>query len=858
VNPDLHERATELFLQICDLPPEERDRILATTGDSDPELRDEVLSLLRHDEGHPSGPGGESSGLPGEAPPERVGAYRILEFLGAGGMAEVFLAEGETPDRPRVAVKILGPGPRPAEILARFETEREALAKLDHPAVATILDAGTAEDGRPYFAMEYVPGIAITEYCRRHRLPLRERLRLFVEVCDAVRHAHERGIIHRDLKPSNILVFLDEDRPRAKIIDFGVARAVGPLAETGPWRTHHGTLLGTPAYMSPEQAEMSALDIDPRTDIYSLGVLLNELLTGQLPMDWEGLRHASLEAIRRAIRESDPKSPSIRIEELGDRGRSHARTCRTDAASLVSELRGGLDEIVLRALDRDRTRRPATASELGAAIERWLRGDRAGRARTWPPARDGKLERSARWWLIPGLATLGALILTAVVGWLALRPGTGGPDASERTLRSARLFAARLQFDLERGDPEVRLSMTAELVTSPSPPPEAILVRAQAMIRTSRHVGSQDLERSAVGQLRQYEEEARFAPWPARDAVKSLLREISPRTVSGQVDELLAPDTEPVSAEDWYLLSFGTLDLERALRRARRAAELEPDDPLRLRRLANLCESTGRLEEALVLARRLVEMGHAVEEWTVFTAAVWLEMGDPRRALETLDSLPEPEGDSRIDEQALRAAVQLALGNPSEALAAYSELVSDWPRISSGYVYYRRATALWLLEDLDGAASDYETFRRIDRRATYADARLYFLRHEQARGLEAGGDVEAARSTRDRAAAELRATRESFTGGIWLKRILDAVAGELAPGDLVGFADSSDPAQLCEAYYYAGEICLLQRRGNEARSWFRKCIETGVVFDPLSFPPIPMNEFHLARHRLAALGAEGA
>jgi serine/threonine protein kinase len=856
VNPELHARATELFLQICDLPPEERERILATTGDRDPALRDEVLSLLRHDEGSPSGPGDGSPGLPGQTLPERVGPYRILEFLGAGGMAEVFLAEGDTPARPRVAVKILGPGPRSAEILARFETERDALAKLDHPAVASILDAGTAEDGRPYFAMEYVPGIAITEYCRRHRLPLPERLRLFVEVCDAVRHAHERGVIHRDLKPSNILVFLDGDRPRAKIIDFGVARAVGPLTAVGLRTTHHGTLLGTPAYMSPEQAEMSALDIDRRTDIYSLGVLLNELLTGQLPVEWEGLRHASLDAIRRAIRESEPKPPSVQIEELGARGRGHARACRTDPASLAGELRGVLDEIVLRALDKDRIRRQATAGELGDEVEAWLRGEGVGLDRALPGARAGETGRPASRWLLPGLATVGVLALTAVIGWLSLSPGADEREASVPRLRIARQTAARLQFDLERGDPEVRLSRTAELISSPSFPPEAVLVRAQAMIRTSRHVGSQDLERSAVAGLRQYEADARYAPWPARDAVRSLLREISPRMPSGDLREDVAPLAEPVSAEDWYLLSFGTLDLELALRRARRAASLEPGHPLRLRRLANLCESTGRREEALTLARSLAEMGHSVEEWTVFAAAVSLEMGQPLQALELLDSLPRPENGHRIDERSLRAAVQIALGDFSAARAAYSDLISSWPHIRSGYLYYRRATAQWLLDDLEGAAVDYETFRRIDRRATYADARLHFLRHEQARRLEAEGEAEAARTVRDRAAQGLRATRESFTGGIWLKRVLDAVAGEVAPADLVGFADPSDPAQVCEGYYYAGETCLLRERRDEARRWFRKCVETGVVFDPLSFPPIPMSEYHLARHRLSTLGGE--
>src|SRR5512136_1714895 len=231
------------------------------------------------------------------------GRYRLRQRIGEGGMGEVWLADQTEPVHRRVALKVIKAGMDSAQVVARFEAERQALALMDHPVIATVFDGGTTPQGRPYFAMEYVKGEPITAYCDRQRLSTRERLELFMQVCDGVQHAHQKGVIHRDLKPSNVLVMIQDDRPVPKIIDFGVAKATALHLTERTLFTELGVLIGTPEYMSPEQAEMGALDIDTRTDVYALGVMLYELLTGALPFDRKHLRAAGLDEIRRTIRE---------------------------------------------------------------------------------------------------------------------------------------------------------------------------------------------------------------------------------------------------------------------------------------------------------------------------------------------------------------------------------------------------------------------------------------------------------------------------------------------------------------------------------------------------------------------------
>jgi non-specific serine/threonine protein kinase/serine/threonine-protein kinase len=305
-------------------------------------------------------------------PPARIGAYRILKPLGQGGMGVVYLAEQERPIRREVAIKLIKAGMDTEQVVARFETERQALALMDHPNIARVFDAGATERGRPYFVMEHVSGEPITRYCDRHLLAMDERLELFLQVCEGVQHAHQKGIIHRDIKPSNVLVALQDGKPVPKIIDFGVAKATQQRLTEKSLFTGAGVLIGTPEYMSPEQVEMTSLDIDTRTDVYSLGVLLYELLVGRLPFEPKELREAALDEIRRKIREVEPSVPSARVSAAGDASTESARHRHTDPSSLVRALRGDLDWITMKALDKDRTRRYASPSEFAADVRRHL------------------------------------------------------------------------------------------------------------------------------------------------------------------------------------------------------------------------------------------------------------------------------------------------------------------------------------------------------------------------------------------------------------------------------------------------------------------------------------------------------
>jgi non-specific serine/threonine protein kinase/serine/threonine-protein kinase len=302
-----------------------------------------------------------------DGPVATIDNFRVLERVGEGGMGEVWVADQLRPIRRRVAIKIIKAGMDTADVIARFETERQVLALMSHPAIAQVFDAGMTSGGRPYFVMEYVPGEPLTGYCARHRLSVRARLDLLLDVCSGIEHAHQKGIIHRDLKPSNILVMVREGKPVAKIIDFGVAKATTRALTDRPAHTQLGLMIGTLEYMSPEQAEMSGLDVDTRTDVYALGVILYELLTGTLPFDRAAFRDKPIDDVRRAIREVDPPRPSTRATAI-----TGAATPASPAPMKPSELRGDLDWITMRALEKDRTRRYASVSDFAADLRRHL------------------------------------------------------------------------------------------------------------------------------------------------------------------------------------------------------------------------------------------------------------------------------------------------------------------------------------------------------------------------------------------------------------------------------------------------------------------------------------------------------
>jgi eukaryotic-like serine/threonine-protein kinase len=345
-----------------------------------------------------------------------IGPYKLLSVLGDGGMGVVYLAEQSRPIRRRVALKVLKLGMDTEQVVARFESERQALAVMDHPNIARVIDAGVTSRGRPYFAMEVVRGTTVTAYADTHRLDTTERLRLFIDICNAVQHAHHKGVIHRDLKPSNVLVAAGEDGPVVKIIDFGIAKAIGVGLTEQTLVTRVGQMIGTPEYMSPEQAEMSGLDVDTRTDIYSLGVLLYELIVGALPFD---LSAKPDYVISHTLRERDVPRPSTLLTRLGDTLDEVARHRRTTPESLRRTLRGDLDWIILKAMDKDRTRRYATANGLALDIGRYL-ADEPVIAR--PPSAGYRIRKFVRRNRAPVLAAA-LVVLALTVGGVAATLG---------------------------------------------------------------------------------------------------------------------------------------------------------------------------------------------------------------------------------------------------------------------------------------------------------------------------------------------------------------------------------------------------------------------------------------------------
>ncbi len=367
------DRVKELLAEALEREPSQRSRFLRQACGEDSSLRAEVESLLSaHAQAGGMSQAAIASEFPEEPTPQSIGPYRLLKKIGEGGMGQVWLAEQSAPLKRQVALKLIRAGLYDDSLLARFQGERQSLALMDHPAIAKVFDAGATPAGQPYLVMEYVPGEPITKYCDRKKLGIRERLELIVQACEGVQHAHQKAIIHRDLKPANILVVEVDGKPKPRLIDFGLAKVITPASGDEKLFTQMGGFVGTPGYMSPEQADPGIADVDTRADVYSLGVILYELLTGVLPFDSQQLRKQPWDEVVRKLREEDAPAPSTKIATEKD-STSVAESRGTEPRHLASLLRGDLDCIAMKALEKDRSRRYGMPSDLAADIERYLK-----------------------------------------------------------------------------------------------------------------------------------------------------------------------------------------------------------------------------------------------------------------------------------------------------------------------------------------------------------------------------------------------------------------------------------------------------------------------------------------------------
>jgi len=589
----------DIFNEAIERPAEQRQAFLDRACGSDQGLRARIEALLAvHDQSgdflsaptHVAphlGAEGVVGPLPGgEGPGTVIGRYRILETIGEGGFGTVYMAEQQEPVRRMVALKIIKLGMDTKQVIARFEAERQALAMMEHPNIARVLDAGATMTGRPYFVMELVKGVPIDEYCDEENLSTSQRLELFVQVCQAVQHAHQKGIIHRDIKPSNVMVTLHDGKPVPKVIDFGIAKATNARLTEKTLFTEYRQLIGTPEYMSPEQAEMSDLDIDTRSDIYSLGVLLYELLTGTTPFDSRQLRRGGFGEIQRIICEQEPPKPSTRLSSMvttrqrGPRAPSVedgssddtspslpdiARHRRTDPVSLTRSLRGDLDWIVMKAMEKDRTRRYETASELALDVQRHLHDEPVAASPPSATYRFHKMVRRNR-----GTVVAASLVMASLVLGIA-----GTSFGMVRAVRAERLAEEKAHVA-----ETVNEFLNRDLLAVVAPSAGGGRVRT-VVLRDMLDVAAERIELACL-------EGGRFANQPLVEA-----------SIRGTL------------SETYRLLG----EYDQAEPQARRAVEicctvLGDDDPKSLsamKGLATVFASNGRFEEAVALHRTAFE-----------------------------------------------------------------------------------------------------------------------------------------------------------------------------------------------------------------------------------------------------------
>jgi serine/threonine protein kinase/tetratricopeptide (TPR) repeat protein len=634
-----------------------------------------------------------------EGPGTVIGRYKLLEKIGEGGMAVVYMAEQQEPIRRKVALKIIKLGMDTRQVIARFEVERQALAMMDHPNIAKVLDAGATETGRPYFVMELVKGVSITEYSDKNNLSTKDRLDLFIQVCNAVQHAHQKGIIHRDIKPSNVMVTHHDGKPIPKVIDFGIAKAINQRLTEKTLFTRYAHIIGTPAYMSPEQAELSDLDIDTRTDIYSLGVLLYELLTGTTPFSEEELRKAGYIEMQRIIREKEPLKPSTKLSTLGDTLTDVAEHRKASPDMLRKLVRGDLDWIVMKSLEKDLARRYETANGLAMDIRRHLEHEPVI-ARG--PSTTYRLQKFLRRHRVQAIAALAMVVVAgAVIVILSLWNRDRLQLAEAEGFRHRGILSkAREQF--AKADRAAALQIVKPILRSKHVGPEAQLLYAGILVDGRRS----DEAVTMLGNLLNDRPEI-------AGAAHSLLARILWETESPKAEKLKEIDQHrqkaeallPETAEAYFLRAMTAVTVKEQLASLDRALQVDPSHYESRRLRAFTYYASRKYDQlrddalAMVVLRPKDQLGYSLR------AIAWRELGRYPEAIADYDSaiaLTPKDSNECVDLSAQRCEVLLRMGDYERAIANAQASLIRFPRLQfhifcalTALGEYEKATALF-------------------------------------------------------------------------------------------------------------------------------------------------------------------
>ncbi len=647
----------------------------------------------------------EDEGLLSEDPGTIIDRYRLRERIGEGGMAVVYMAEQAEPIHRRVALKIIKLGMDTRHVIARFEAERQALAMMDHPNIARVFDAGATETGRPYFVMELVQGVSITEYCDRNNLSTKDRLGLFIQVCDAVQHAHQKGIIHRDIKPSNVMVTHHDGKPTPKVIDFGIAKATKQKLTEKTLFTRYAHVIGTPAYMSPEQAQLSDLDVDTRTDIYSLGVLLYELLTGTTPFSEKELRKAGYLEMQRVIREEEPLRPSTRITTLGEAAQEVATRRGTSVTELTKRLRSELEWIPLMAMRKDRTQRYASASELAHDVQNYLNDKPLVAGPESVMYRLRKTVRKHRVPLIAGSAAVVALLVGLIVSTsLYVNLRRAQTTATKLTTQAEvydKLATVERLYGLGRYEEALdEIDATLHEYDAHS---QAHLLRAQLLLELARMQEADE----------ELDELTRAEPEIAGAAHYLLARaNVAVDPAKADRHRELAESTLPGTAEAYYFRAMTAASAEEAITWLSKTLELDPQHHAarKARTLAgnSVKAYQGMLEDAgaMVVLRPHDYLGYSLRAMARRELGQLEEaVGDSARAIAFCsieDELP------RLYEQRIRTYMRM--GEYQKALADAQQHIALSPDSSDGY--FHAFVAHLALGDYAKACTVYQEFTR--------------------------------------------------------------------------------------------------------------------------------------------------